>query len=214
MKDKKVKDSLDKKVKIKLNHPLIIFLSLFILPGLVMGLFTTTRTIQLQSWVEVEATIDSTFYKHKTTKRPRSTGKVRSKRRSITRTQTRAKYTYRWEGKTYQSDQVAIWQASTKDEERNTALKKLLNEANTIKAFVNPDAPHEAVLVRCMHNGILFFYVSAFSCFFFFGAISGLVFKYPSFKFGVICLVLIVLLYAWFFGWGGVYLINCIEVFN
>ncbi len=193
---------------------IIIFLSLFILPGLGFGLFATFQTIQLQSWVEVEATVDSTFYKYKTRKRQRKTGKSKNGRKSITTAQARAKYTYQWNGKTYQSDQVALWQSSTKDEERNSALKKLLDDANTVKAFVNPNDPNEAVLARSIHNGILFFYVSAFACFFFFGALSGLIMKYPSFKFGVICLGLIVLLYAWYFGWGGIYLVNVIEVLS
>lgn len=140
------------------------FLSLFILQGLGFGLFATFQTIQVQSWVEVETTVDSTFYKNRSFTKRRKVGK-KTKRKSVTTSQTRAKYTYQWEGKTYQSDQIALWQSSTKVKERNAALKKLLDEANTVKAFVNPDDPNEAVLIRSIHNGILFFYISAFACF-------------------------------------------------
>ncbi|MFK8005024.1 MAG: DUF3592 domain-containing protein [Saprospiraceae bacterium] len=203
----------EKNRKISLSNPFVIFLSMFILPGLIIGLFSTFKTIQVQSWVEVEATIDSTFYQSKSFSKTHKIGK-RRKRKSYTKTQARAKYTYRYEGKTYQADKIALWQGYSKDEQRNKGLKKMLEKANTVQAYVNPNDPQEAILVRSIHNGILFGYISAFSCFFVFGAFGGLIMKYPSFKFGVICLVLIVLLYAWYFGWGGVYLINYIEVLS
>ena len=192
--------------------PIFIFLSLFILPGLGFGLFTTGQTVLLQNWVEVEATIDSTFYKAKSVKRIEKRKITRPS--SYTVSQTRAKYTYQWQGEIFQSDQIAIWQRSTNEKERNEELKKVLDKAKTVRAFVNSNNPEEAVLVRSIHNGIIFFYLSAFSCFFAFGALSGLIIKYPSHKFGIICLLLLIILYAWYFGMGGIYLVNYIEVLS
>jgi len=200
--------------KRKLGNGMIIFLSIFILPGLLFGLFSTYQTIDIQKWQKVEATIDTTFYKYKSY-RKRSSGKTPSRKKTITVCQVRAGYSYTWEGKSYQSSEIALWQKSYAETYPITSeIKKFLDNTKKVTAYVNPENPSEAVLVRSIHNGILFFYVSALSCFLAFGAISGLAFKIPSFRFGIICLISIAVLYLWYFILGGIDLTNCIEVIS
>ncbi|MGH1434499.1 MAG: DUF3592 domain-containing protein [Lewinella sp.] len=184
------------------NVVLIIFLGMFILPGLSIGLYGTVMSVVAQSWTPVEATIEKIIYEASSSSSPRSGRGKRSSRKKRSVRRMRVAYSYQWQGDTITSDRNAFVQGfSTKKMDRNKIEEKLV-VGEKIVAYINPRNPEKAVLVRGIHNSILFFYVSAISCSLAFAAISGIFLGYPSVGFGTRSLVVLVLLYIVYFGIG------------
>nr|WP_156825622.1 DUF3592 domain-containing protein [Lewinella cohaerens] len=178
------------------------FLGMFILPGLCLGLYGTVMSVVAQSWTPAEATIEKIIYEASSSSSPRRGSGKRSSRKKRTVRRMRVAYSYQWEGDTITSDRNAFLQGfSTKKIDRDKIEEKLV-VGERIVAYVNPWNPKKAVLVRGIHNSILFCYVSAVSCFLVFAAISGIFLNYPSVDFGTRSLVVLVVLYIVYFGIG------------
>lgn len=173
----------------------------FILPGLCLGLYGTAMAIVAQWWTPVEATVEKVYTDARLTSRPRSTNTKQRSRKKYTVRRLKIEYIYEWEGDTIRSDRVAFLQGFSRRSISKTIKGKII-KGGKVRAYVNPWQPEKAVLVRAIHNTIAFGYVSALSCFLFFGAISGLLFKYPSTRFGWISLSLMIILYIIYFGIG------------
>lgn len=181
---------------------IIAFLGMFILPGLCIGLYGTVMSVVAQSWTPVEATIEKIIYEGRLSSSPRSGTRKGSSRKKRTVRRMRVAYSYPWQGDTITSDRAAFVQGySTKKLDRDKIEEKLVVGEKMV-AYVNPRNPEKAVLVRGIHNSILFGYMSAISCFLAFAAISGIFLKYPSVDFGIRSLVALVLLYIVYFGIG------------
>jgi hypothetical protein len=184
----------------KISFPLIIFLAIFLLPGLAAGLYGTVMMVVAQGWTRVEANIDKVYADGRRISRSRPAGgrsRGTRKKRSVRR--LKVLYSYEWEGDTITNDRVAFLQGFSGRKIDWASVEAKLGDGKKVIAYVNPRRPEKAVLVRSLHRSILFGYLSAVSCFLFFAFIGSVLFGYPSIKFGVYAIGTMIVLYLFFF---------------
>ena len=130
-------------------------LFLFALPfaavGVVMAYLTAAAVVEwasMQSWVEVEAHIDSVALQQ-------------NHDSDSTTYEVTASYRYTFEGRDYQGTRVGIHSGSDNIGDYHEATYAALSDyrGRTFRCFVDPDAPSHAILDRDLRWGLLGFYM-------------------------------------------------------
>lgn len=143
------------KKKKEMTKGAVIAMTLFASPFLLWGIYsayyfakTSAEYSDMQTWVEVPATINSAEMVDN--RRSRGIGKTKGSSRTMHKVV--ATYSYEIDGKKYASERVSLYKGSDGDSKHHHSvydeLKRHLDAHRPFRCFVNPDDPQQAVLYR------------------------------------------------------------------
>ena len=108
--------------------------------------------ISSQNWQKVSATITDVNWDAKRSNLNKSVRRYAGGRKGVKVYRAGASYSYDFEGRSYNSDRVALVKGFTSDHDAQrriyNSLKSHLDNNTPYPAFVNPKTPSQAVLIR------------------------------------------------------------------